>query len=48
VTAAAFGLRSPFWIASLAFAIATVAIWNIISNRSIEEARNAPRTQAPT
>jgi predicted MFS family arabinose efflux permease len=48
VTAAAFGLRSPFWIASLAFAIATVAIWNIISNGSIEEARNAPRTQAPT
>jgi len=46
VTAAAFGLRSPFWIASIAFAISTVAIWNIISNRSIEEARNAPRTGA--
>lgn len=46
VAAAAFGLRSPFWIASIAFAIATVVVWNIISNRSIEEARNAPRAGA--
>jgi MFS family permease len=44
--ASAFGLRSPFWIASIAFAIATVVVWNIISNSSIEEARNAPRAGA--
>jgi predicted MFS family arabinose efflux permease len=48
IAAAAFGLRSPFWIASVAFAIATLSVWNIISNQSIEEARNAPRTEATT
>ena len=46
VTAAAFGLRSPFWIASVAFTIATVVVWDIISNRSIDEARSAPRAGA--
>jgi predicted MFS family arabinose efflux permease len=46
VAAAALGLRSPFWIASIAFTIATVVVWDIISNGSIEEARKVPRTGA--
>ncbi|MEX1038847.1 MAG: MFS transporter [Acidimicrobiia bacterium] len=48
VFASAFGLRSPFLIASLAFTVATIVIWQIISNPSIEAARNAPKTGATT
>jgi len=41
--ASAFGLRAPFFVASIAFVIATALVWSIISNDSIEEARS----QAP-
>ncbi len=41
VVASAFGLTSPFWIAAGAFLIATALVWNIVSNESIELARNA-------
>jgi MFS family permease len=44
--AATFGLRSPFVISAVAFVIATVLIWRVVSNQSIEEARNAPQAQA--
>ncbi|MDH3463056.1 MAG: MFS transporter [Acidimicrobiia bacterium] len=47
-TAAAFGLRSPFLISAAAFVVATALIWRIVSNESIEAARNAPRTTAAT
>ena len=41
--ASAFGLRAPFFVASLAFVIATALVWSIISNEAIEDARS----QAP-
>lgn len=47
VAASAFGLTSPFWIAAGAFLVATVAVWQIVSNESIEAARNA-KAEAPT
>ena len=47
VAASAFGLTSPFWIAAGAFLVATTAVWQIVSNESIEAARNA-KAEAPT
>lgn len=44
--ASAFGLKSPFLISAAAFVIATALIWQIVSNQSIEEARNSPQIQA--
>lgn len=37
--AASFGLRAPFFMASLAFVLMLLATWKIISNTSIEAAR---------
>lgn len=37
--AASFGLRAPFFMASLAFVLMLLATWKVISNTSIEAAR---------
>ena len=39
LVASAFGLRAPFFVASVAFVIATALVWSIISNETIEDAR---------
>ena len=39
LVASAFGLRAPFFVASIAFVIATALVWSIISNETIEDAR---------
>lgn len=39
LVASAFGLRAPFFVASIAFVIATALVWSIISNEAIEDAR---------
>ncbi len=39
LVASAFGLRAPFFVASIAFVVATALVWSIISNEAIEDAR---------
>lgn len=39
LVASAFGLRAPFFVAAVAFTVATILVWSIISNDSIEDAK---------
>ncbi|MFZ0627263.1 MAG: MFS transporter [Acidimicrobiia bacterium] len=46
LVANAFGLRAPFFVAAGAFVVSTSVAWQIISNRSIEEARSGKEPSA--